>query len=76
MIDSLIKLARSVLIPSFSGLWLVELECGDGRGAIGLNPFFFRSLVGLRPLLTGILRTCLNPFFFRSLVGLTNIGHT
>ena len=58
-----------VLIPSFSGLWLVTQGTEDDGHRKGLNPFFFRSLVGpeLSFEIQGDPR--LNPFFFRSLVG-------
>ena len=61
--------AAVVLIPSFSGLWLVKEISPYSAVAFSLNPFFFRSLVGpgaLARLPRGIR---LNPFFFRSLVG-------
>ena len=38
--------SEDVLIPSFSGLWLVAIEYYNARRYLGLNPFFFRSLVG------------------------------
>ena len=57
-----------VLIPSFSGRWLVEM-IENIFGGLGLNPFFFRSLVGPPGSWKSAKAPSLNPFFFRSLVG-------
>ena len=58
-----------VLIPSFSGLWLVPWFTMVSPTMTRLNPFFFRSLVGLAVTADDETFAGLNPFFFRSLVG-------
>ena len=69
------RLAREVLIPSSSGLWLeftAFVKCGYMRG---LNPFFIRSVVGIVDgAKVGMTKAGLNPFFIRSVVGIRLAG--
>ena len=58
-----------VLIPSFTGLRLVERGREKTARLISLNPFFYRSSVGRVTSINRMRAWRLNPFFYRSSVG-------